>query len=824
NGEKIPLRKFSEYAELFGAEVLAQEAVQGWDVVLTRPHDAVSMVNGVVTPRGTHVSAASSAVANHLVPILKKKGLDIKKPASLRKHFSVWVNAVVANPAFDGQRKEVLTTKVPAVELSKRFLNKATKALLDPILEDNLTKQVQKLNKTSGKKTGKVVVPKLDDANWAGTAKSEKCTLFLTEGDSAKSLAISGLSVIGRDAYGVFPLKGKLLNVRGATPQQLAKNQEICNLLKIIGLKYGEGYTSARGLRYGSVCIMADQDADGSHIKGLLVNFVHHFWPMLLQVSGFLKQFITPIVKVFAPGETKSFFTLTEYNRWKLENPGSNLRTKYFKGLGTSSSADAKVYFSDLVSHLKTFTFHEDDGELVDMAFNAKRAGDRKTWLSEAGEDLQVDYSAEATSIGDFVDKELIHFSLADNVRSIPDVVDGLKPSQRKILFGCFKRDLKEEVKVAQLAGYVSEHASYHHGEASLTGAIVGMAQNFVGSNNLNLMFPSGQFGSRLQGGKDAASPRYIFTRLEEVTRKLFPAEDFPVLRYRDDDGFRVEPYRYCPIVPMVLVNGAEGIGTGWSTRVPSFSPEDVIENCKRMIAKAELLTMTPWYRGFKGGVTVDDDKVTFHGTWTVDGNDVTVTELPIRTWTDGYKEHLEQLVEKGKLKKMVNLSTEADVKFVVTCLGQPDLSLLKLTSTMSMSNMHLMNGTMVKKYSVADIFEKHYQERLALYAARKEYQVAQAEQELQAFQNKLKFVQLVVSGDLVLTNRKKKDLEADLSSRGIGPSVLDMKLWSVTSEKVEELEEEVRKKKALLEDLVNTSENDTWLSELNDLQSFVTE
>jgi DNA topoisomerase-2 len=196
------------------------------------------------------------------------------------------------------------------------------------------------------------------------------------------------------------------------------------------------------------------------------------------------------------------------------------------------------------------------------MAFSKKKADRRKEWLLKSGDETTyIDHSANEVSYADFVNKELIQFSMADNIRSIPSAVDGLKPSQRKVLFSCFKRKLTDEIKVAQLAGYVSEHSAYHHGEASLHGTIVNMAQNYCGSNNLNLLVPSGQFGTRLLGGKDAASPRYIFTKLDPLARLVFHKDDEALINYLDDDGLSIEPDHYVPIIPMVLVNGCDGIG-----------------------------------------------------------------------------------------------------------------------------------------------------------------------------------------------------------------------------------------------------------------------
>ena len=353
----------------------------------------------------------------------------------------------------------------------------------------------------------------MDDANFAGTAKSNDCTLIITEGDSAKSLAVSGFSVVGRDHYGVFPLKGKPLNVRDKTNSQVMKNEEIMNLVEIMGLKFGVVYTeeNVKSLRYGSLMIMADQDLDGSHIKGLVINFIHQYWPSLLDVSGFLQQFITPIVKCTKGKKSETFFTLPEYEEWK-ESTGNNAKgwsIKYYKGLGTSTSSEAKEYFSNLDIHeihfnkLSSDRISRDDddmdddmdvddrlaasgGDMINLAFDKKRADDRKKWLRALDKTAFVNYSEaqrKGINYSEFINKELALYFRYDTTRSLPNVLDGLKPSQRKVLFACFKKKLKNEIKVAQLAGYVGEHSAYHHGEVSLHGAIVGMAQNYCGSN-----------------------------------------------------------------------------------------------------------------------------------------------------------------------------------------------------------------------------------------------------------------------------------------------------------------------------------------------------
>merc|ERR1719277_1298549 len=481
-------------------------------------------------------------------------------------------------------------------ELSEKFLEEVTQCgVVDLILMAALAKSKVDLGKRLKANTGRVArltgVPKLEDANDAGGKLSAECTLILTEGDSAKALAVAGLSVVGRDKFGVFPLRGKMLNVRDATLHQMMANQEIQNIIKIIGLDPNKEYDAElKGLRYGSIMIMADQDHDGSHIKGLLINFIHAWWPSLARLPGFVKEFFTPIVKASKGKTAISFYTMPEFEAWKeATEGGKGYRTKYYKGLGTSTSKEAKEYFTKIDSHKMSYR-HEgpEDDRAIDLAFNKKRADDRKDWINSYEEGSLVDHSQSEVRYADFINKELVLFSKANVIRAIPSVVDGFKPSQRKVLFGCFKRKLKNDVKVAQLVGYVSEHAAYHHGEMALSDTIVNMAQDFVGSNNLNLLVPQGQFGTRLQGGKDSGAARYIYTRLAPETRAIFRESDDAILDYINEDGLSIEPQWYCPVLPMVLVNGCEGIGTGYATSIPNFNPRDIIANLKRYIKHLE--------------------------------------------------------------------------------------------------------------------------------------------------------------------------------------------------------------------------------------------
>jgi DNA topoisomerase-2 len=320
--------------------------------------------------------------------------------------------------------------------------------------------------------------------------------LLLFAGDSAKALAMSGLSVVGRDYYGVFPLRGKLLNVREATVKQLSQNSEYNNLKKIIGLKHGVHYEDASELRYAHVLLMCDGDADGSHIKGLCINVFHYDWPSLLKVPGFLQEFVTPIVRCTKGTQFIEFFTLPQFETWNTTIRNGEYTTKYYKGLGTSTSADAKRYFSNMSRHVINFIHVSPNDDLaIQLAYEKKQAEQRKTWIAGTVSGTFLDMDVDEVSYYDFVYQELVLYSMASNLRAIPSVIDGLKPGQRKILWTMLKNKAFKDEKVVSVGGDVIKQAAYHHGESSLHLTTVGMAQDFTGSNNWSILHPSGQFG-----------------------------------------------------------------------------------------------------------------------------------------------------------------------------------------------------------------------------------------------------------------------------------------------------------------------------------------
>ena len=838
-GEALPKITFEAYAKMHeGVTDLCSVTTDRWSVCVGPSENGleqVSFVNGICTNKGgTHVDHVASHLASGIIDEMAKK---IKlKPQQVKNTFNIFVRATLENPTFSSQVKSECTSKVQdfgsKFAPNKTFVKNALKTgIQDELLALSKFKEMKELSKTDGgaRKSKITGIPKLDDANKAGTNQSKKCTLIITEGDSAKTLAVAGLSVVGRDHYGVFPLRGKCKNVRDASVAQLTGNQEFNDLKKILGLQQGRDYKDVSELRYGRLMIMTDADNDGSHIKGLILNQLHYFWPSLLKL-GFVVSMVTPIIKATKGSESKSFYTDSTFRNW-YGSGKAGWRIKYYKGLGTSTSKEAREYFKQIEDLTVKFEHDIMTDKSIVLAFDKKKADDRKMWLLESTAkdptELEVPYGyVKQLNITDFVHKDLVNFSLADLKRSIAHVADGLKPSQRKVMYSCFQKNLKDEMKVAQLAAFVAEKSSYHHGEVSLADTIVKLANDYMGSNNINLLEPCGQFGTRLMGGKDASQTRYIFTKLTKQARKIFDPRDDAILNYLDDDGRSIEPDFYMPTIPMVLVNGTEGIGTGFSCYVPPFNPRDIKDNIGRILDGKQVVPMRPWFKGFKGKVHKEDDTWMMEGVWNWKGMNIVVTELPPGRWTQDYKEYLEGLVEKKLIGGFTNNSTTEDVHFEIEdYTGKDLLKDLKLRKTFRVSNMHLFHPTRgIHKYSSPEEILKDFVElREDHYVKRKAHLIKVLETRATMCGYKSKFVTMVIEGDIVVFKRKKQELEAELAQTfpkigGTYDYLLNIKTVQYTEESVKDLLKESKQAKEELEVMKNTSHIEMWKMDIKNM------
>jgi DNA topoisomerase-2 len=949
NGNEVKSRKLSDYIKLYydsSPKLIYEDVNSRWSVGAVFDKDCnfnqVSFVNGICTFRGgTHVSHVVDQIVKkiteHINSQAKYKTLKIKRSA-ITDNLAVYIDAVIEDPSFDSQSKETLTTKVSEFgkhkdarcNLSDDFMNKlATSGLVDEVIKFAEFKAQDELKKTDGKKTSSVLgIEKLEDAHNAGGRKSKNTRLFITEGDSAKAFALAGLAVIGKDNFGVFPVRGKFLNVKTASAKQILKNEEFSNIKKILGLRQKMHYDDVSKLRYGGIIILTDQDVDGSHIKGLLINMLETYWPSLLKIKGFIQTLNTPIVKVWKKSDKKkekaqSFYTLSAYEQFvkkKTEATGKenikNWEIKYYKGLGTSDAKEAKESFRDFYNKIISFvednntesdsesdelktkdikiksknksksddSDNEDDEfsdeetvsdtgdddesiqnvlkdtttNAIGLAFDKKRADDRKVWLSSYDKDdiLEFNDGNQNVTYEEFINKDLKHFSNYDNLRSIPNMMDGFKPSQRKIMFACFKRGRNAgEIKVAQLAGYVAQHTEYHHNEDSLKGTIIGLAQNYVGSNNINLLTPSGNFGYRNLAGKDHASARYIFTKLENITEKIFREEDEFILKYINEDGHIIEPIYYAPIIPTVLINGSDGIGTGYSSKLCTFNPKDIIKNIRRLLNGEVVEPMTPWFKGFNGTVEKESERRFINtGVYEIiDGKTVHITEIPRDISITAYKKFLESKLpankddKKAKLEHVKSDSLNHKVDFTVKFRGNELkkliksgedklIAFLKLKSNITLTNIHFYDKDykLVKYDFPEDVLEEFYLNRFKMYEERINYMIEKLQNQFNIIDYKIKYIENVIDETIVVKGHTKNQLlerieeleYPKLSNDHTTPEeqrsykyLTDMYLTSLTTDKIEELKEERKKRKKEYDDYKNTSTEDRWRKELDELE-----
>jgi DNA topoisomerase-2 len=892
NGERVPCKTFKDYCRLYTDAVVydVSGSSDSWEVAVASSPDGnfrqVSFVNGLCTPRGgKHVEHVAAAVAKKLSARLttKSKAVTVKTAKSA---MWVFVKARVSNPVFDSQNKQTLTTPVEKFQTRYEVSDAFVKGIVartdigDRVQKLGMLEDDNKLRKTDGTQRRTVTgIPNFDDAHAAGTAESSKCTLVLTEGLSARSTAVAGLAAVGRKYHGVMALKGKPLNPRDTSKAKIGENEEIKNLKKALGLESGKTYETASEvatLRYGRVTLGCDADGDGDHICALVCNIFHSQWPALMRIPGFVSSIRTPVVVAKKGKDRRSFYHLLDFERWQSSAESRGWVSTFYKGLGLINSEEAREYFGKpklykftcaratgtedltdrpvtvrlVVGCSGTVRVHvgtdaglpRDDDDAFELAFRKTRAEDRKRWLNAFDKSSQLPPDAEYVSMKQFVSQQLCHYSWDDVQRSLPHAVDGLKESTRKILFALKSRPASaKHIRVAQMAAYVGQVSAYRHGEASLTGAIVGMGQSFVGCGHVPLLLAEGQFGTRIVGGKDAAASRYIHCDIGRAANLIFPVEDEPLLeRNLDDDRKPVEATYYIPVLPLLLLNGSVGIGTGWSSNVPCFSPSLVALCYKEKIsgradAFERLRDASPSYRGFKGSITkADGGKWVSRGIASKNGKTIRITELPVGTWFSDYKVFLEQLcAENGiGLKRFESNYTDTAADYTLhfessAAASAVDVySALRLESDrlLSLTNMHALDTLKtVRKYDTpADIAEDHFVERRKAYERRLVHQRDAARKDLAVAAAKEGFVRAVVGRELDIGLAPETRIAEFARARGwpeVGGShdyLSCLPIGSMTREKHARLAADVESKKERLRALLDATVESVWTSEID--------
>lgn len=689
-----------------------------------------SIVNGIhTTAGGIHVDAWSNAIFSPLVKAFNSKKRKEKLKTSAKQiypYLKLFIRAEVDRPKFSSQTKdeltEVMNSKGKSVPytLSTEKTAKEWKTSIDvavakmmkwsfvKALEEKLSLKADavaaKKENAGGERMS--IGKKATDANKAGTAESTECTLYITEGLSAKAFTEQGIGYLGAQDYsGTFALKGKLLNAMKNSSRAVNANEEIRILRKMTGLQRGVDYTideNYRKLRYGKVCICTDQDDDGIHIKGLVLAFIKKEYPTFIQ-RGCVITLTTPVVILYPPAKSADspkkrgilptyFYSNPEFQEFQSSLSQKDLKKlkpqlKYIKGLATHLPRDIPNYFKDL--KLVTFTVDKRADTSFELGMGDCKGPmmiRRKEWISVPAKVTDTVITGDL-SLTKFVYDQLIIYHRMSLTRAIMSAYDGMKSSHRKILYAMFydkegKRNAggKKSRDLEKVTGDIKVTTNYHHGAVSLSEAIIGMASGFVGSNNIPLFVNDGQFGTRHAGGEDHGAPRYIQTYLDPIAEALFPPVDCDVLPRVIEDGEPVE-FRYMPPIIPPIFNGQEGIASAFSTTVPQYNPLDLLDRTRRMLdgddeeesfrILDECDNLVPWYRGFKNNeettLTLDSSgfpiKYTTRGTLRKSegkkekrgGKDVKwwIDELPVGVWTSAVVNRLNAMMSKtGKLPR----------------------------------------------------------------------------------------------------------------------------------------------------------------------------
>ncbi len=900
NDERIGVKCLKDYAAMYetpmdiDGEIIEICNTPETQVVITPStgSETVSFVNGVYTKDGgQHVDAWSEALLRPLVNKLNKRfdaenkerekkgekskvGLNI---GDVKQYFRIFVVVTVIRPVFNSQDKHLLVKPkakdIPTQPLKTAQVNAICKwsvmTFVNAILD---AKEISLVNKSTHKKRGFTAIEHLTPANKAGTKDSGKCTLILCEGLSAENYCKTALKlntdidgVCGSDWLGIYPLRGKIMNTQEGSLLKTSKNKVLASIVQAMKLDYEGDYDNDacfKSLNYGKVMIMTDADKDGIHIRGLVINFFLTTFPSLCKRHNysFLTSMETPIVRIVRP-KLPDLLIFDEYRKeqFEAENDPTSYKMKYYKGLASSRSEDVAETFNQ-----KRIEYECDDKAELTMqkCFHPDMSDYRKKWIDNyvpgQGQSLDDAGSAVKLSYTDFCNDVYVTHSVYNAKRMIPHLMDGLVPSRRKVLFSVKKKGLTyggQSFKVERLGSYVAEQSAYHHGEGNLTGVITGMANDYIGGNNIPLLDRDGLFGTRNHGGKDAGQGRYIFTKLDQLTQFIFRKEDDPILNYLKDEGQSIEPEFYVPIIPMALVNGCEGIATGWSCSIPMYNPLDLVQAVRLWIetegeviddeGESSFEELTPWYREFKGSITFDTKHEKGKPRYITEGvcerltdSRVRVTELPIGMWTETFKKWTDAKREGDANTRVIGRVTQQvsdrDVYFEIDEL--PDgmrcsVKSMKLTSHLHVSNMSLW-GTdhNIRKYpDIHLIIDEFCRVRYDHYVKRKRHQLSTLTVDLTVMLNKKRYITERLNKTLIIEKRPLSDVVDEMIACGYhqkgGSSdecrgysyLLDMGDRQRTSEKISALDKEISSTEKRIKVIKKTSEFKMWEQELDE-------
>ena len=894
NNVKLPKMNLLKYANLIVGEDKDNEWLKfknkQFELLIKRGNKLVmTFVNNISVTSGVHIKNILDQIEQFVSNKLKAK--DVK---TIKNNLVIFMKCSLMNPMFEGQSKTKLQT---ATDINNIKLTPTELQLIFASIDfDEIVngKKINDINKNIKTKRGKLIIDKLCDAQLAGTKYSNQCSLFLCEGDSAAKLAKDGIAKLGHDLFGVYPLGGKPLNVRDKNILTLEKNKTVINLSKILGLplrtrkQIDKHELDLSSLRYGKIVMLKDADTDGAHIMALVINLLQQLYPELLNIHGFFNEFITPMIKLIVPRSINimnstnefnklagtiittqhniilPFYNTNDYNKFISEHPQcKKLQPIYIKGLGGHNTSDTNEYFKNYINNLVGVNMDEQADEMLEIAFKDKLSHERKNMLSTwTCEKSLPRFVGKDINCSDFIKNDWLDYSYDNCMRSIPSVVDGLKPSQRKVLFvmlnnfkpGKSNTELNQHnfKKVFQICGQVAQQGYYHHGDQSLNETIIRMAQDFTGSNNLPLLAYSGSFGSRDMNGADAGAPRYISATIHEVARYIYPKVDDQLLTPNIEDNNEVEPIYYVPIIPMVFVNGGKGIGTGYSTDILQHNPMYIIKLVKHVLnikltnnnqTNKQRIKLPPWfepwYKYYKGELYYDDAyiKCYINGVFEIiQSNIVHITEIPFTISKQVFIKKLQTLYQDGIIVDYEENKSESinDFDFIVkfsSSITYDDVyNYLQLCDSIPITNIvAISHERSIRKYNNdVSMFVEWFKVREELYIKRKNKIENDYKYNISFISEKARFVKSIIDEQLIIKQRPRYELEQDMTLMGFMKVnysynyLLNLPMSSLTKEKYEELFNELNKLKTDYETYSKKTIYEIWLNEINELETYL--
>lgn len=870
-----------------------------------------SYVNGLVTRNGgNHVDGVQKPIVEYLRQLVNgdKKGALTVSPKDIKPHLSLIVNARIPDPGYDSQSKTKLESPDVYVELEEVLLKKTNNwDVVNRLFAELEAKGFRNAKTTDGKKQPNVKM-KGEDANFAGDSQSLKCVLNLTEGESAAGYPQWRASMLkgGLDYNGYMPLRGKILNVSKAKMIQYVENKVIGAIKTAMGFQEGVDYSqekNMKGLRYGFLVIVADADVDGMHIVALILNVLREKFPGFLKANR-VSYLRTPVIKAYQGKKiVKRFFSDGDFDRWKEKNPGEakKLRIRYLKGLGTSSPKDVE----DDIDHAPTMVCFYDKKarENFDIAFAKDYEDDRKEWIDQWRDVTQIDDVLsidlddicdrdglfDGQNISQFINRELVGYSVSTLYRAIPSEYDFLKESQRKSLYGMltrfdYKRTNKDKpLKIDTIANAAAADLHYHHGSKNLSDTIIRMTQDFTGTNNMGYFTQDGMFGTRADGGQQAAAARYSEVRLNWWIPFVFHKESVELVKKREIDGEFGEPEWIPSVIPMGIVNGINGIATGFSTYMPCHNPLEVTLWCIDKCLGNEPDDIFPWFNGFRGEIIYESGKASAKkieeevlpgdlnrednfdtegaGKDTMDVENITaakhasksknrirtvgkfcrvgynkkheqilkITELPVRTWTVPYKNWLKSMIlEKPKDRIITYLRDKSKPNTVnieihwKSTTVEPDIQNLKLQRSFGMSNITLIDHQgFPKKYKdVKKVLNNYFNHMIEHYTELRDYRIKVEKDKIQRASYKARYIQARLDGTIKVKQEDEEKIRKELKKIDVPFKIYEeAKERDLSKQSLEKWRKQKKEAEARLKSAKEDTPENIWLEKLRKLE-----